>query len=133
MAAFEKDGLPMLSNNCSQVSDDRDDSQSRRSWTRIASLSIAINPMESHEREASLFGHSGPLSSQIDDNLAKRNEHLLRSGQLGTCNDPNCTTCPTNCHLRAASWKYSKTSALFDSHVCAFLLLYFYCGVKILV
>ncbi|KAL5545154.1 hypothetical protein UlMin_008938 [Ulmus minor] len=103
----------MLSNNCSQVSDDGDDSQSRRSWTRSASLSIAINPMESHEREASLFGHSGPVRSQIDDNLAKRNEHLLRSGQLGTCNDPNCTTCPTYCHLRAASWKYSKTSALF--------------------
>ena len=126
--------------------------------------------MESHEREASLVGHTGPLRSQrtpfvpmsgplyanrgpdnlfrptqpvtagkkepepkierfpsvngtnqndwIDDNLAKRNEHLLRSGQLGMCNDPYCTTCPTYYHLKAAPRKYSKTSALFDSHVC---------------
>ncbi|KAL5545151.1 hypothetical protein UlMin_008935 [Ulmus minor] len=168
MAAFEKDDLPMLSNNRSQFSDDGDDSQSRRSWTRSASLSITINSMESQEREASLVGHTGPLRSQrtsfvpmsgplyanrgpdnlfrptqpvtagkkepepkierfpsvngtnqndwIDDNLAKRNEHLLRSGQLGMCNDPYCTTCPTYYHLKAAPRKYSKTSALFDSH-----------------
>ncbi|KAL5545157.1 hypothetical protein UlMin_008941 [Ulmus minor] len=154
MAAFEKDDLPMLSNNHSQFSDDGDDSQSRRSWTRSASLSIAINSMESQEREASLVGHTGPSYANrgpnnifrptqpvtagkkepepkierfpsvngtnqndwIDDNLANRNEHLLRSGQLGTCNDPNCTTCPTYCHLREASWKSSKSSALFDYH-----------------
>ncbi|XP_024973474.1 probable cyclic nucleotide-gated ion channel 20, chloroplastic isoform X1 [Cynara cardunculus var. scolymus] len=29
------------------------------------------------------------------DNEAK-NEHLLRSGQLGMCNDPYCTTCPSS-------------------------------------
>ncbi|KAK2367538.1 putative cyclic nucleotide-gated ion channel 20, chloroplastic [Trifolium repens] len=30
-----------------------------------------------------------------DNYYDKKNEHLLRSGQLGMCNDPYCTTCPT--------------------------------------
>ncbi|XP_062111008.1 probable cyclic nucleotide-gated ion channel 20, chloroplastic [Humulus lupulus] len=30
-----------------------------------------------------------------DDRLARKNDHLLRSGQLGMCNDPYCTTCPS--------------------------------------
>lgn len=29
------------------------------------------------------------------DNYAGRNEHLLKSGKLGICDDPYCTTCPT--------------------------------------
>ncbi|KAJ9542617.1 hypothetical protein OSB04_029123 [Centaurea solstitialis] len=34
---------------------------------------------------------------QVGDN---KNEHLLRSGQLGMCNDPYCTTCPTSYHYK---------------------------------
>lgn len=31
----------------------------------------------------------------IDNSYTGKNEHLLKSGQLGMCNDPYCTTCPT--------------------------------------
>ncbi|RZC74901.1 hypothetical protein C5167_050376 [Papaver somniferum] len=34
------------------------------------------------------------------------NEHLMKSGQLGMCNDPYCTTCPT--YKKAAQWGNSK-------------------------
>ncbi|XP_058108469.1 probable cyclic nucleotide-gated ion channel 20, chloroplastic isoform X3 [Magnolia sinica] len=40
-----------------------------------------------------------------------KNEHLLKSGQLGRCNDPLCTTCPTNYDFKAAHKKYNKASA----------------------
>ncbi|XP_068307011.1 probable cyclic nucleotide-gated ion channel 20, chloroplastic isoform X2 [Pyrus communis] len=30
-----------------------------------------------------------------DENYAGKNDHLLRSGRLGLCDDPYCTTCPT--------------------------------------
>ena len=52
------------------------------------------------------------------DKLGLKNEHLLRSGQLGMCNDPYCTTCPSYYHYRAPPPKHSKASSLFDSHVC---------------
>ena len=34
--------------------------------------------------------------SRPHNNYAGKNEHLLRSGQLGVCNDPYCTICPTH-------------------------------------
>ncbi|BBH04228.1 cyclic nucleotide-binding transporter 1 [Prunus dulcis] len=48
-----------------------------------------------------------------DDNYAGKNEHLLRSGQLGMCNDPYCTTCPTY-NLKPAQPQHSKASGIFD-------------------
>ncbi|KAH0976109.1 hypothetical protein GBA52_018008 [Prunus armeniaca] len=48
-----------------------------------------------------------------DDNYAGKNEHLLRSGQLGMCNDPYCTTCPTY-NLKAAQPQHSRASGIFD-------------------
>lgn len=42
-----------------------------------------------------------PSSNVMDQNdwvvnsYAGKNEHLLKSGQLGMCDDPYCTTCPT--------------------------------------
>ncbi|KAF3652922.1 putative cyclic nucleotide-gated ion channel 20, chloroplastic [Capsicum annuum] len=42
-----------------------------------------------------------------------KNEHLLKSGQLGMCSDPYCTTCPTYYHLKARQ-KNSKSSDIFD-------------------
>ncbi|KAK4362672.1 hypothetical protein RND71_017913 [Anisodus tanguticus] len=42
-----------------------------------------------------------------------KNEHLLKSGQLGMCSDPYCTTCPTNYHLKARQ-RNSKSSDIFD-------------------
>ncbi|KAH9290367.1 hypothetical protein KI387_034484, partial [Taxus chinensis] len=31
----------------------------------------------------------------MNDNRGKKHEHLLKSGPLGRCNDPFCTTCPS--------------------------------------
>lgn len=42
-----------------------------------------------------------------------KNEHLFKSGQLGMCNDPYCTTCPTYYHLKARQ-NNSKSSDIFD-------------------
>ncbi|XP_030938978.1 probable cyclic nucleotide-gated ion channel 20, chloroplastic isoform X4 [Quercus lobata] len=50
----------------------------------------------------------------LNDNYAAKNEHLLRSGQLGVCNDPYCTVCPTYDNFRAAQQKNSKASSVFD-------------------
>ncbi|XP_062158144.1 probable cyclic nucleotide-gated ion channel 20, chloroplastic [Alnus glutinosa] len=45
-----------------------------------------------------------------------KNEHLLRSGQLGMCNDPYCTTCPIYYdNFKAAQQKNSKGSSVFDT------------------
>lgn len=49
-----------------------------------------------------------------DDNFADKNVHLLRSGPLGICNDPYCTSCPTNYHFKPAAQKNSKA---FESKV----------------
>ncbi|MED6208910.1 hypothetical protein PIB30_049616 [Stylosanthes scabra] len=52
----------------------------------------------------------------------KENEHLMRSGQLGMCDDPYCTTCPT--YFKASHNRNPKASTLFDpkSHCHAGLL-----------
>ncbi|PKI53439.1 hypothetical protein CRG98_026129, partial [Punica granatum] len=49
-----------------------------------------------------------------EDSYAGKNEHLLRSGQLGMCNDPYCTTCPTYYNSKETKSKISKSSAIFD-------------------
>lgn len=54
---------------------------------------------------------------------AGKNEHLLRSGQLGMCNDPYCTTCPTHYHFKGSAQRQSKVSSIFDTQVCSFLNL----------
>ncbi|XP_021292078.1 probable cyclic nucleotide-gated ion channel 20, chloroplastic isoform X4 [Herrania umbratica] len=50
-----------------------------------------------------------------DNNYVGKNEHLLRSGQLGMCNDPYCTTCPTYYNFKADQEKNSKASGIFDT------------------
>ncbi|XP_061355806.1 probable cyclic nucleotide-gated ion channel 20, chloroplastic isoform X1 [Gastrolobium bilobum] len=47
-----------------------------------------------------------------DEINARKNEHLLRSGQLGMCNDPYCTTCPT--YFEASSLRNPRASTIFD-------------------
>ncbi|CAL5442538.1 unnamed protein product [Camellia sinensis] len=47
------------------------------------------------------------------DNYPGKNEHLLKSGQLGVCNDPYCTTCPTYYDLKGRK-NNSKSSVIFD-------------------
>ena len=53
-----------------------------------------------------------------DDKYTATNAHLMRSGQLGMCHDPYCTTCPSYYHSRASQQRHAKTSSIFDSKVC---------------
>ncbi|EPS69237.1 hypothetical protein M569_05530, partial [Genlisea aurea] len=48
------------------------------------------------------------------ENYEVRNEHLLKSGPLGMCNDPYCTLCPSNYHVNAPSSR-SRTAKRFDA------------------
>ncbi|WCJ34744.1 cyclic nucleotide gated channel 19 [Euphorbia peplus] len=50
-----------------------------------------------------------------NDQYPGKNENLLRSGQLGVCNDPYCTTCPTYYKFKPTQHKHSRTSNIFDS------------------
>lgn len=52
---------------------------------------------------------------QAEDYMG-RNEHLFRSGQLGMCNDPYCTTCPMYYNVKGRQ-KPSGTSDIFDAKV----------------
>ncbi|KAF8014585.1 hypothetical protein BT93_H0418 [Corymbia citriodora subsp. variegata] len=58
------------------------------------------------------FGIKDRIDS-TDDHYAAKNEHLLRSGQLGMCNDPYCTTCPSYYNQRAQHTNF-KGSSIFD-------------------
>jgi cyclic nucleotide gated channel len=61
---------------------------------------------------------NGRDKNDWDDNYTATNAHLMRSGQLGMCNDPYCTTCPSYYHSRASQQRHAKTSSIFDSKVC---------------
>ncbi|KAL5995441.1 hypothetical protein ACLOJK_025503 [Asimina triloba] len=50
-----------------------------------------------------------------DDSVPRKNEHLLKSGPLGRCNDPYCTTCPTYYNFQAAEQKKYRASSVFDT------------------
>ncbi|KAK6128212.1 hypothetical protein DH2020_038046 [Rehmannia glutinosa] len=72
------------------------------------------------------------------DDYVGKNEHLLKSGQLGMCNDPYCTTCPMYYNVKGRQ-RYSRTSEILDAkfhnmlygdakgwakRMCSFLHLY---------
>ena len=61
----------------------------------------------------------GTVEDDWHDNYAGKNEHLLRSGQLGMCNDPYCTTCPT--YFKPIQQRTPKASGIFDPKVSFFL------------
>ncbi|KAG2667837.1 hypothetical protein I3760_15G133000 [Carya illinoinensis] len=72
-----------------------------------------------HKTAEPLAGMFPPLEGKDQndwqfDNYAGKNEHLLRSGQLGMCNDPYCTTCPTHHNFLAAQRKNTRASLVFD-------------------
>lgn len=54
-----------------------------------------------------------------EGNFVRKNDHLLRSGQLGMCNDPYCTTCPSYYSYKPTPQKHYKPYA----HVCFFSIL----------
>ncbi|KAG4952698.1 hypothetical protein JHK85_046565 [Glycine max] len=51
-------------------------------------------------------------SNYWNNNYDRKNEHLLKSGQLGMCNDPYCTTCPT--YFNASQQRNPKPSTRWD-------------------
>ncbi|KAL7153596.1 hypothetical protein ABFS83_04G180100 [Erythranthe nasuta] len=46
------------------------------------------------------------------DDYTSKNDHLLKSGQLGMCNDPYCTTCPVYYKVKG---RHRRTSDIFDA------------------
>ena len=54
-------------------------------------------------------------SDEVVEALLK-NANLLKSGQLGMCNDPYCTTCPSYYNLQAA--QFHTYGVVSDSRVC---------------
>ncbi|KAL0719279.1 hypothetical protein Bca4012_068603 [Brassica carinata] len=83
-------------------------------------------PFYSTRRPESLFPptESPDSSSTVDvpseDESILKNANLLKSGQLGMCNEPYCTTCPSYYHRQAAEFHTSRVSdsrfhtALYD-------------------
>ncbi|XP_022736402.1 probable cyclic nucleotide-gated ion channel 20, chloroplastic isoform X1 [Durio zibethinus] len=168
MASYDRDEVPMLSDIHPQSSENNQDSQFQKIFSRTwsASISIPMNSTESYEN-TNLVGHTGPLRNErkipfmqmsgplyisrkpetsfhlnqsvagrkmveskaekfpsfngmdekdwSDKSYGGKNEHLLRSGQLGICNDPYCTTCPTYYNFKAEQQKNSKASSIFDT------------------
>ncbi|CAH2053451.1 unnamed protein product [Thlaspi arvense] len=92
-------------------------------------------PLRTQRRRPPLVQMSGPLystrrpeshfppspietpdsSSTVDvppeDDYVLKNANLLKSGQLGMCNDPYCTTCPSYYNRQAAQFHPSRVSA----------------------
>ncbi|KAG4909801.1 hypothetical protein JHK87_055917 [Glycine soja] len=66
--------------------------------------------VESKTEKFSTF--NGTDENRWDNDYNRKNEHLMRSGQLGMCNDPYCTTCPT--YFKASQPRTRRTSAIFD-------------------
>lgn len=77
------------------------------------------NPVVTESKTAEQLADKFPSSKTKDEpdwyihNYAGRNEHLIRSGQLGVCNDPFCITCPTY-NFKALQQKSSRTAGIFD-------------------
>lgn len=63
-----------------------------------------------------------PSTDEISDNgwrldsYEGKHGNLLKSGQLGLCNDPYCTTCPTFYNGKGRM-RHSRTSEIFDAKV----------------
>ncbi|KAL8142749.1 hypothetical protein V2J09_015781 [Rumex salicifolius] len=48
------------------------------------------------------------------DNYGEKNDHLMKSGQLGMCSDPYCTVCPSEYRYKAAGLKHKRNNDRFD-------------------
>ncbi|KFK39097.1 hypothetical protein AALP_AA3G200700 [Arabis alpina] len=128
----EKDDFPIL------LIPESPPSRARAFTSSNRSVSL-LNPTFGFEESIVNLGYTGPLrtqrrplysarrpdsSSTVDvppeDDLVMKNTNLLRSGQLGMCNDPYCTTCPSYYIRQAAQLHTSRAStsrfhtALYD-------------------
>ncbi|KAH0942533.1 hypothetical protein HID58_002170 [Brassica napus] len=61
-------------------------------------------------RSSGFFGDLEEVNSSDNDELLKH-AHRLRSGKLGMCNDPYCTTCPSNYNPKASRLPNPTVSA----------------------
>ncbi|XP_050936409.1 probable cyclic nucleotide-gated ion channel 20, chloroplastic isoform X2 [Cucumis melo] len=77
-------------------------------------------PGVTESKTAEPLAEKFPSFKIVDDpdwsihNYAGRNEHLIKSGQLGLCNDPFCITCPTY-NSKVSQQKSSRISGIFDA------------------
>ena len=67
--------------------------------------------------------YDGMTKNGGKDGIAKKNEHLLKSGQLGMCSDPYCTTCPSDYNYKAAQRQFGRTSDIFDTKVASYFIV----------
>lgn len=74
--------------------------------------SLVVPTSKAVESKTEKFPLCGMNEHGLQNNNAGKNEHLLRSGQLGMCNDPYCTTCPT--YFKATQQSDLKSSSLFN-------------------
>ncbi|KAF8014594.1 hypothetical protein BT93_H0420 [Corymbia citriodora subsp. variegata] len=71
------------------------------------STGVESQPMKEKFPSFSIKDHV----NSTDDDYATKNEHLLRSGRLGMCDDRYCTTCPSHYNRRAQQTS-SKSSRI---------------------
>lgn len=60
-------------------------------FTASRHLELATDP---YLKETVINGFAEESSGNTDAVRVGKHEHLLKSGPLGKCNDPFCTTCP---------------------------------------
>ncbi|KAA8542914.1 hypothetical protein F0562_024051 [Nyssa sinensis] len=130
MDAFEKDEVPMLSDSYSQVDERHTGPLKNERRTPLIQMSGPLYISCKNEnffrptqgatgrnttdvRVEKYPSFNGMGQSDWPDSYAGKNEHLLKSGQLGICNDPYCTTCPTYYNFKDQQ-KNSKSSVIFD-------------------
>ncbi|KAL2334317.1 hypothetical protein Fmac_015530 [Flemingia macrophylla] len=74
---------------------------------------VVVSGNKGEETKTENFGAFRDTGSNLWNNdYDRKNEHLLRSGQLGMCNDPYCTTCPT--YFNASQQRNRKPSTRWD-------------------
>ncbi|CAH9052997.1 unnamed protein product [Cuscuta europaea] len=83
-----------------------------KSSLRPSQVALGPNIIGTTEETYPSFARREPNSWE-DYDYERKNEHLLKSGPLGVCNDQYCTTCPTIDILKAQGGK-SKSSQKFD-------------------
>ncbi|XP_010549021.1 PREDICTED: probable cyclic nucleotide-gated ion channel 20, chloroplastic [Tarenaya hassleriana] len=129
-----KDEIPMLSAEADRAFTWRQRSASLSNPPVAVEANVRLGftgPLRTQRRTTIIqMSQSGPLSSdpqpQPSPSLTHlnhssssvssyKNSHLLRSGQLGLCNDPYCTVCPSYYTRKPPHLQSSRVSALFDS------------------
>ncbi|KAL8202024.1 hypothetical protein R6Q57_011171 [Mikania cordata] len=131
MDSVAKDDVPMLS--AENWPSDRLEYKPNRKLSnrnRSVSISIPVSSIELSSGSTNLVGFTGPLQTEKrfeeesveHENLKLRNEtkneYLLRSGQLGMCSDPYCTTCPSSYYYKGHI--ISRVPQDFDHHLSAY-------------